>query len=146
MEHIDSYIPYDITSYSLAKSEPARIVVIDDETFLTALLAITLREEGYEVQVAYEGRRGLELIKLTRPQLVISDIMLPIMSGLDLVSAMKTTPGLASIPVILMSAGLRPARLGLDNHFKDVTYLPKPFDLQRLVELVAQKLAVSQTV
>lgn len=145
MEHINDFVEV-INSYSLAESETTRIVVIDDETSVTALLAVILREEGYEVQVAYDGRRGLELIKTVRPHLVVCDIMLPLMSGLDVVSAMYTSPALHSIPVILMSAGLRPARLDFDRSLQRVEYIPKPFDLQNLLDLIERKLLVDDRV
>lgn len=145
MEHINDFVEV-INSYSLAEAETTRLVVIDDETSVTALLAVILREEGYEVQVAYDGRRGLELIKTVRPHLVICDIMLPLMGGLDVVSSMHSSPALRSIPVILMSAGLRPARLDFDPSLRGVDYIAKPFDLQNLLDLIERKLLLNDRV
>ena len=100
------------------------------------LVARRLEREGYHVEAAYDGLAGLELIRAQPPDLAIVDIMLPRLSGTDLVSEMRQDPRTAGVPVIMMTAkgtesdivvGLR---LGADD------YVTKPFSLSVMVARV----------
>jgi len=100
------------------------------------LVAKRLEREGYHVEAAYDGLAGLELIRAQPPDLAIVDIMLPRLSGTDLVSEMRQDPRTAGVPVIMMTAkgtesdivvGLR---LGADD------YVTKPFSLSVMVARV----------
>ncbi|MBE3099172.1 MAG: response regulator transcription factor [Planctomycetes bacterium] len=113
-----------------------RIVIIEDERDMADLVAKRLQREGYHVEAAYDGRAGLELIRAQTPDLAIVDIMLPRLSGTDLVSEMRQDPRTAAVPVIMMTAkgtesdivgGLR---LGADD------YVTKPFSLSVMVARV----------
>jgi two-component system phosphate regulon response regulator PhoB len=113
-----------------------RIVIIEDERDMADLVAARLQREGYHVEAAYDGLTGLELIRAQPPDLAIVDIMLPRLSGTDLVSEMRQDPRTAGVPVIMMTAkgtesdivgGLR---LGADD------YVTKPFSLSVMVARV----------
>lgn len=80
------------------------IVVVDDEALITDFLTFFLEEAGYIVHAARNGQEGLELIGRVLPDIVITDYMMPAMSGLELARALKANDTLASIPVILSSA------------------------------------------
>jgi len=82
----------------------ATILIVDDEFNLAELLGELLALRGHTVALALNGAQGLEHLKNHTVDLVISDVMMPIMSGKDMVAAMQATPELAGIPVILMSA------------------------------------------
>jgi len=81
----------------------ALILVADDEYLLAVLLADTLVEEGHEVVIASNGRAALERMRERRPALVITDFMMPIMTGLELAEAVRADAELADVPIILVS-------------------------------------------
>ena len=112
------------------------ILVADDEQSLCDLMEAIL-EQDYEVIKASNGKEALELIQQQHPQLVISDIMMPIASGLDLLHSLRTDPNISLIPVILMSAALEPP----PEVSPLVTFfVRKPFDIEVLEQLVAKAL------
>jgi len=114
-----------------------RIVVVEDEQDMADLVAMRLKREGYLVETAHDGEEGLARIRAEPPDLAIIDIMMPRLSGTDLVTEMRQDPRTAGVPIILMTAkgeesdivvGLR---LGADD------YVTKPFSLSVLVARVA---------
>jgi two-component system phosphate regulon response regulator PhoB len=114
-----------------------RILVVEDEADMAELVAMRLRREGYLVEVAPDGLRALETIRAATPDLAIVDIMLPVLSGTDLVTEMRQDPRTSAVPIIMMTAkgeetdivvGLR---LGADD------YVTKPFSMSVLVARVA---------
>jgi CheY-like chemotaxis protein len=116
------------------------VLVVDDERPVRELLAMLLEEFGYTVLRAAHGRQALELVAGQRPDLVISDVMMPLLSGVELCRRLKSDPQSAGIPVILMStAGPHVAKdSGAD------AFISKPFDLATLETLVAHWAARAQ--
>jgi two-component system phosphate regulon response regulator PhoB len=82
----------------------ARILVVEDEKDLQDLLEFNLRQAGYQVLVAADGRRGLQLATEQRPDLVLLDLMLPGMSGTDVCRALKSSAATRAIPVVMVTA------------------------------------------
>ena len=121
---------------------PKRILVADDERSLRELLAIVLRREGYDVQLAESGDTALAALKRGPVDLLISDIKMPDMSGVEVLRAAKASD--ASVPAIMMTAyastetAVEAMRLGACD------YLIKPFDLDELKLKVREKLDARQ--
>ena len=111
-----------------------RIVVADDEPYIANLLADLLEGEGYRVRVAYDGEQALAAALEERPDLVVSDVMMPRRSGLQLVQAVRAEPALRDVPIVLTSAGRVP-----DICWPGVEFIPKPFQLEDILELTAQR-------
>jgi len=113
------------------------ILVVDDENSLRTLVAEILSSEGYEVIQASDGLEALEMARQYRPSLILSDIMMPHMSGLELITALRQHPSTASIPVILLSAAyiLPPDQT---NPKGVAAFLAKPFDIATLAALVEE--------
>ncbi|MGO4762491.1 response regulator [Cupriavidus sp. 2KB_3] len=82
----------------------ATVVVIDDETMNADALAFMLAAEGLEVKTAADGEAGLRLIAEVKPDVIITDFMMPVMTGLELAKAVRANPAQAHIPVILLTA------------------------------------------
>ncbi|TXI90257.1 Response regulator [Cupriavidus sp. H19C3] len=82
----------------------ATVVVIDDETMNADALAFMLAAEGLTVRTAADGAAGLSLIGEVMPDVVITDFMMPVMTGLELARALRADPALAHIPLILLTA------------------------------------------
>ena len=107
------------------------VLVVDDEPAIRELMAEVLRDEGYAVVLAADGRQGVDVFVRERPDLVLMDVMMPEFDGREAYLAMRALPERVDVPVILMSAAapVDPAELG-------VVFLPKPFDLERLLRAV----------
>ena len=108
-----------------------KILVAEDEPMLLKTIELKLKKEGYEVIATGDGRDAIARIEKDNPDLVISDIMMPYVSGLEVVSLVKQ-PGRKTIPIIILSAMeqekivMEAFELGADD------YITKPFSLNEL--------------
>jgi CheY-like chemotaxis protein len=108
------------------------ILVVDDEESLCELLAEVLSGD-YEVIKAFNGKAALELARERKPDIIISDIMMPHMSGVEMLRALRGDSGTEGIPVILLSAApLRSKVTGAS------AFLTKPFEIEVLEKVVAR--------
>jgi CheY-like chemotaxis protein len=117
------------------------VVVVEDSDEIRALMAIVLRKDGYKVFEARDGIVGLALVKLKRPDLVLSDVQMPGMTGFELVVAVRQDPDIATTPVILLTALQERSdmRQGMTAGADD--YITKPFTPRELSEAAAAQLA-----
>jgi CheY-like chemotaxis protein len=123
---------------STAPAPRPRILVVDDSEDMRTLLREVLELQGYEVVTAGSSGRALTLMTQRRPDLVITDLMMPGMSGFSLRSIMLRRPELADVPVVILSAyWARPGET-LDA----VAVLAKPVNLDRLLESVRSGLGL----
>ncbi|MDX2122083.1 MAG: response regulator transcription factor [Gemmatimonadota bacterium] len=115
-----------------------RVLVVEDDPGIAEGLLLNLRLEGYDVRVAGTGVAGLELCREWRPALVVLDLMLPLMDGMQLLRTIREEGN--TVPVLILSARgdetdrLRGFRLGADD------YVVKPFSLPELLARVAAML------
>ena len=113
-----------------------RIIIVEDERDMADLVAARLRKEGYQVDAAYDGAAGLDAVRARPPDLVLLDIMMPVLSGTDVLAEMRRDPRTTGVPVVMMTAKGREAdvvaglKLGADD------YIVKPFSLAVLVARV----------
>lgn len=113
----------------------AVVLVVDDEFGIAEILQAVLEDEGHLVQTAINGSVALERMAQQRPDLVITDYMMPVMDGLALMKRMAATPHLESIPIILMSS--LPAESVQSADGQSVAFIRKPFRIHEVVALVA---------
>ena len=117
----------------------AKVLVVDDDPVILNLLTVNFEMEGYEVATAADGEEALEQVRADRPDLIVSDVMMPRMDGLALAAALKADPDLASIPLLLLSAKAQHADVSEGLELAD-DYVTKPFDpldlLERAVALI----------
>lgn len=113
----------------------ALIVVADDEVLLTEMIAAVLEDAGYEVLVAAHGKEALELIKESKPKLLITDFMMPIMTGLELAESIRADKELAELPIVLITGAQGAIARQHPRLFTQV--LDKPYNVKRLLDLVA---------
>ena len=110
------------------------LLVVDDEFGTVEVLVAALEDAGYRVLTAANGRRGLERLEENKPDLIISDFMMPLMDGAAMVAAIRANPSFRDIPVIMMSAAPESAlRKHLDGYH---AFLRKPFRITALLEAV----------
>jgi CheY-like chemotaxis protein len=121
--------------------EPRRTVLaVDDDPVILRLLEVNFEMEGFAVRMANDGQEGLDAALAERPDIVVCDVMMPRMSGLELVARLKGDAGTAAIPVILLSAKAQASdiRAGFDAGADD--YVTKPFEPLDLVDRVLKLL------
>ncbi len=109
------------------------ILVVDDEPFIKDALVDALRDEGYAVVTAGDGRAAIEMVQQEAPSLVLMDVMMPRMDGRAAFRAMREHAHGDGLPVILMSAMAEPA--DLDPEIS--AFVRKPLDLDHLLTLIA---------
>ena len=122
-----------------ASPEKCRVLIVDDDQKLRAFLNEIIEDEGYEVATAADGGSARELVLSFEPDVVISDVVMPVVDGLELCRLIKKDPRTAGIPVILMS-GLRNA---VEDSIRGLTagaddYLQVPFRNEELLVKVAR--------
>ncbi len=116
----------------------ATILVVDDEFGIGELLEALLTDDGHRVLTAMNGRHALERIGEARPDLVISDLMMPVMDGGALRLAMLNNPDWSDIPFVLMCAVPEAAIADRISHYD--AFLRKPFKLSAISALVTRLL------
>ncbi len=114
----------------------ATLLLIDDDEILRSMLEELLLTDGHRVLTAADGEQGLRLARAHQPDLIISDVRMPGLSGHEALAQLRQTPGLEDTPVILMTgdAGLPDMRKGMDLGADD--YLPKPFENAALLHTI----------
>ncbi|AVH38132.1 response regulator [Pseudomonas monteilii] len=112
------------------------ILIVDDEYLIADILGFALEDEGYLVEKASNGCKALEALKEKRVQLVITDYMMPLLNGEELVRSMREDPALSELPVILMSGAQ--ANQGRPELFAAV--FDKPFDMDCMIAKVHELL------
>ena len=125
-------------------SEPRVVVYIEDEPELIDLLRMILKNERITLKGALKGRKGLDLIRQTKPDLVILDLMLPDMEGWDVFREMQKDDSLKDIPVIVVTVRTEGLVEGVWPQVQQLAgYLVKPFSVEILRKTVNQALRLS---
>ena len=109
-----------------------KVLVVDDEPVVRAVVRDVLREEGYAVVEAPDGRTMLEILARESPDLVLMDVMMPGIDGREVYRVLRSREDLPDVPVVMMSAAVHANRLDPSI----AAFLPKPFDLDQLMEAV----------
>jgi len=123
------------------------VLVVDDDPVIMRLLEVNFEMEGYTVVTATDGQQALDEIAKQPPDLVVCDIMMPVVNGLEVVETLRRSgdQALEGLPVILLSAKAQASEVqkGLDAGADD--YITKPFDPLELIERVQALLQASQS-
>ena len=112
-----------------------RILIVDDEFGIADIVAEILTEHGYDTSIAINGQLALERMATERPDLVLLDVMMPVLDGLGTLKAMRADPALVAVPVIMMTA--LPEALPKDRTLYQAS-LHKPFSEERLFEEIGR--------
>jgi two-component system alkaline phosphatase synthesis response regulator PhoP len=115
---------------------PQRILVVDDDKQIVRLVQSYLERAGFLVLTAYDGETALHAIRRERPDLIILDLMLPNRDGWEITRLIRGEPGLASLPIIMLTARVEDTDkiVGLELGADD--YIPKPFNPHEVVARV----------
>ena len=117
-----------------------RVLLVDDEPAMRAVCRLNLEMEGFDVLEAAEGEQALALALRERPDLVLLDVMLPLMNGFDVAGGSRTTRRRAGFPVVFMTALATGDDRKRGFEAGGVGYIVKPFDPVSLGENIRQTL------
>jgi len=118
-----------------AGQRPYCVLVVDDDPSIRRMIVAALKRDGYTFFEAPNGKDALDVMRREHPNVVVLDLMMPILSGWDVLQARELEPDLKRIPVIIISANREPEVLtAVDKGI--CAFLPKPFDIGALSALV----------
>jgi CheY-like chemotaxis protein len=116
------------------------VLVVEDESSIAELVVAMLSDAGYHLVVAANGQEALACLEVGRPDLILTDLMMPFMDGRELCKRLNSHAEYNSIPIVIMSAAYNTINLdGCDY----AAFLGKPFDTEQLLETLAR---VSKTI
>ncbi len=113
------------------------VLVVDDDPHLCEIIIDVLEAEGHTTRSASNGQEALERVRERKPQIILLDLMMPIMNGWELATRLKATPEWADIPIVFITAAHNSIR---DTHRElgAKAVINKPFDIDVLTEAVQQ--------
>jgi len=127
---------FDLFGLKIKKAAKTSILVVDDEPKVVQTLKDRLEMNGYVVDTAYNGIEGLRKAIELKPNIVLLDVIMPEMDGLEMLEALRTNPGCDNVSVIMLTAR---------SHEKDLKrayacgiedYVVKPFEIRSLMEKI----------
>src|SRR5689334_6540212 len=123
---------------------PSRILVIEDEPANIQTLSTLLKERGYQINIATNGRQALEVLERIRPDLILLDIMMPEMDGFETCRRIKASPDWRDIPIIFLTAKTDTADIVRGFELGAVDYVAKPFNSHELLARVNTHLTIDR--
>lgn len=118
-----------------------KILIVDDEPNIVLSLEFLLEQDGFEVAVARDGEEALAQVAAFRPDLVLLDIMLPLLNGYEVCQKIRATPGGDGVRVLMLSARGRELDVSKGMALGADGYITKPFSTRDLIEQVRRVLA-----
>lgn len=122
-------------------TDKKKILLVDDDPDFVEAVKVIVESGGYDVRVAYDGKEGLAAVAEDKPDLIVLDVMMPVMNGHEACNKLKGNPETAKIPIILLTAvadrvttSTYTHRDMLESEAED--YMPKPVEPKALLELI----------
>ena len=115
-----------------------KVLVVDDEAHIRRVIEFKLKKGGYHVITAKNGKEGLNLIKTQKPDVVISDIMMPEIDGLALCKEANSLKKEQSFLTIIMTCRISPGDESWTDDMQDTLFIEKPFSPAKLLECIDQ--------
>src|SRR5262249_42845501 len=122
----------------------SRILIVDDTPANIQVLSATLKDQGYQISVATNGRQALEAVKRVRPDLILLDVMMPEMDGFETCRQLKAVEQWREIPVIFLTAKTEISDIVQGFELAAVDYVPKPFNAPDLLAPVNARLTMDE--
>jgi CheY-like chemotaxis protein len=122
-------------------AEKKKILLVDDDPDFVEAVRVIVESGGYDVRVAYDGQEGLEAVAEEKPDLIVLDVMMPVMNGHAACARLKADKATASIPIILLTAVAERVTTSTYTH-RDMLeseaedYMPKPVEPAELLSLI----------
>lgn len=110
---------------------PNKVLVIEDERMMLKVIEFRLKKDGFDVQIAEDGKQGLDIVRNWQPDIIVTDIMMPYISGLEIIATVRTELQLQTPIIVLSAVGLEKTvveafGLGADD------FITKPFSAEEL--------------
>lgn len=113
-----------------------KILIVDDEPDICEMITRYLERKGFAVAKAYNGKEGLEAIPKLKPDLIILDVLMPIMDGFSFLQSLKADTKYCNVPVIMLTVKGDTRHLEKGLSLQADFYLPKPFKLDNLMNFI----------
>jgi two-component system phosphate regulon response regulator PhoB len=110
-----------------------RVIVVEDERDMAGLIAARLKREGYQVELAYDGQEAVKKIRADVPDAVLLDLMLPELSGTEVLRELRNDPRTAMVPVVILTAKSEEADVIVGLQLGADDYVTKPFSMSVLL-------------
>src|SRR4030042_5703114 len=113
-----------------------RILIIDDEPELVKAVEVRLKANGYDVEVAYDGKAGIDKAKEVRPYLILLDFVMPMMDGYEVARELMADIEIKQIPIVVLTAS---QQKDLKTRFREIginAFILKPFETSDLLDMV----------
>lgn len=120
-----------------------KALVVDDEIHIVQVVAIKLRNNGYDVRTAENGAVALEYVKEDKPDIIVTDFQMPVMSGLELIENLRSDPETSDIPVIMLTARGFAIEDDKKKQLNIADCLSKPFSPREVLQCIEETLAVT---
>jgi two-component system chemotaxis response regulator CheY len=114
----------------------ATILTVDDSPSIRQMIKVALGPLGHTVIEAGDGAQGLEKAKSSRPNLVITDLNMPVMNGLELIKALRATPALTGLPIVFLTTESSEAAKQQAKQAGATGWITKPFKQEQLLAVV----------
>ena len=118
----------------MANGRMPRVLLVEDAPFLRYAFGRLLRLQGFDVKEAHDGQDALACLDEFHPQLVLTDLMMPVMSGLELIGKLRNRPETANIPVVAITADATTQAEEQARQAGAADFITKPVDLPELLE------------
>ena len=113
-----------------------RILIADDEPYVTRVLKLVLLKEGYEVICVNNGKQALDSYRETRPDIIVTDVKMPHMTGRELVETIRGTDGDTDTPIVVMTSTLESENRNWVSGVGGVSFVGKPVSPRELVRII----------
>ena len=117
------------------------ILLVEDEADLRLGLSVRLSASGFHCETACNGKEGLEEVARHRPDLIIADLLMPVMDGFEMVHRLKASPQTSAIPILIITALPERSRAPRADELRGIRILQKPFEARELLVTVRALLA-----
>jgi CheY-like chemotaxis protein len=111
----------------------ATILIVDDQPGFVEILKLNLRHAGYNVETASDGAEAFQKVLAAKPDLILLDVVMPIVDGFSVLETLKADPDLRDIPVMMLTARDQAHDLARGHHHGADFYMTKPFDREDLL-------------
>jgi two-component system, OmpR family, alkaline phosphatase synthesis response regulator PhoP len=128
--------PHRFHGESMSGKAPKKILIVEDEADIAKLVKLYLEKEGFQANVAKSGSEALTLLKSERPDLVILDLMLPEMDGIEVCKKVRSAPDTSLIPILMLTAKAEESDIIVGLELGADDYVTKPFSPKALVARV----------
>ena len=124
--------PFNLTN----KTDKTKILIVDDDPSVLQILKDRLEMNEYDVLTACDGREGLDRAVMFKPDVILLDILMPTMDGLEMLKLLRKDPECDNIAVIIVTARSQTHDIGRAKSYGIEDYIIKPFDISELLEKI----------